>query len=126
MPPQVNAKLTAVKTATAAKGGRDNWDNPTVEPSGSGAVKWSGEAPAYSTDGLSRVQGVNGPSIAIVRVLYVDSSIAVAANIDTDDIIEWTDHNGVARSGEAKIVSVRQLSGIPQELQTTRIELQPG
>lgn len=132
MPAQINATLTHITAATAASGGRDDWDEaraadtnqtPVSEPAGTGAVKWEGYAGAYLTDGLIRVDGPNGPKIGTVRVLYIDSAIAVAADLDTDDVLEFTDQNGREMTGEADMVAVRQLAGIPGNLQTTRIQL---
>ncbi len=132
MPAQINATLTRITAATAASGGRDDWDEAriatdtdtdTAEPAGTGAVKWEGHAGAYLTDGLIRVDGPNGPRVGTVRVLYIDSAIAVTAALDTDDVIEFTDQNGREMSGEADMVAIRQLAGIPGNLQTTRIQL---
>ena len=124
---QSNATLTAIVETTAAAGGRDDWfeaqgPGPDVEPDGAGDPKWEGEGEAYFTSKLVQVQGPTGPSIGTVRVLYIESSVAVAARIDTDDVVRWTDEDGTAHEGQAADVRIARLSSMPAELQTTRIQ----
>jgi len=127
MPPQVNATLTKVTTATAATGGRDDWDaanagltGPALEPAGSGTLKWQGRAGAYFQQTIRQTtDGLVGAD-----VLYLDSAVVREAGLDTDDVIAFTDSAGVQHVGTATIVALRELAGVPRELQTTRIELE--
>lgn len=122
MPAQVNATLTAVHGADAETGGRDDWDAPAAQDgTPNGAEKWTGTADAYYRQDVTRV----GPDVLEVRVLYVDSAIARAAGIDTDDVLSFTDPAGNPRTARAAVVAIRELAGIPGDLQTARLELEP-
>lgn len=126
MPPQVNARLTAVTGATAATRGRDDWDEPAGgEPADAGGLKWSGSAPAYYREDVRRIVGAaGGADVVEARVLYIDSSVARAANIDTDDVLTYTDPAGVERTARAAVVAIRELAGVPGDIQTARLELE--
>ena len=126
MPPQINATLTAIRTSTAALGDRDDWDQAAgVEPAGADAVKWEGEAPAYYSERVQRTAGDGTVNVVPVRVLYIDSTVARLAGLDTDDVLVWTDVHGLERRATAAVVSVRELVGIPANLQTARVDLAP-
>lgn len=124
MPPQVNATLTRVTGATAATGGRDDWDAPGVEPAGAGPQKWAGAAPAYYSESVQRTAGGGDVNVASTRTLFVDSAVARAAGIDTDDVLTFTGPDGVVRTARAATVAVRELAGIPADLQTARLDLE--
>jgi hypothetical protein len=133
VPSQTNARLTLVTGATAATGGRDDWDAPGVAPGGPGAapappVKWQApagaELNAYYRESVQRFTGADGPTVAPVRTLIIDSSVARAAGIDTDDVLTFTGPDGVVRTARATVIAVRELAGIPARLQTARLELE--
>lgn len=129
MPPQANAQLTRVTSATAATGGRDQWDSAVAgaptEPTGAGAAKWTGIADAYYSERVDRTPGDAGAVDVIVHhVLYIDSAVARAAGIDTDDVLTFTDPTGATRTARASSVAIRELPGIPPSLQTARLELE--
>ena len=128
MLPQTNARLTAVNGATAATGGRDDWDAPGAEPAGAGAQKWIGDAPAYYQERVTRLEDTGGGEANVVqaRTLYLETATARAIGIDTDDVITFTDPAGVSRTGNAQVVTYSELAGVPSGLQTTRIELTPA
>lgn len=130
MPAQVNAALVRVTSATAATGGRDDWDDAVAgtapagsEPAGAGTVKWVGEADAYLRETVRRDAGESG-GVVESRILYVDTVIARAAGIDTDDVLTFRDIAGVERTARARIVARAELDGIPSRLATTRLELE--
>jgi hypothetical protein len=128
MPAQVNAVLTRVGGATAATGGRDDWDNSLdgvagPEPAGAGGAKWTGFADAYLQERVTRTPGDAG-SVSTVRALIVDSDVARAAGIDTDDVLTFEDAAGVERTARALTVTRAELDGIPSHLATTRLELE--
>lgn len=130
MPAQVNAALLRVTTATAATGGRDDWDAAVAgtdasssEPAGAGVLKWSGEADAYLRETVRRDAGETG-GVVEARILYVDSAVARAAGIDTDDVLTFRDVTGAERTARARIVARAELAGIPARLATTRLELE--
>lgn len=120
MPPQVNARLTRVQGATVATGGRDDWDAPAVEPGDAGAEKWAGVADAYYRETHDR----RPDGRVLVRELILDTATVTAAGIDTDDVLTFTDPAGVERTARAAIVAIRELAGVPAELQTARLELE--
>jgi len=120
VPPQSNATLDQVLQATAATGGRDDWDQAAgVEPAGAGAVKWTGPAAAYYTEGIVYSDG----NRIATRRLIVDTATARASGVDTDDVLVFT-VAGVQRQARAVEVLIRELEEIPPELQTTRLELE--
>lgn len=125
MPPFHNATLVGVTSATAATGGRDDWDAP-AEPAGAGSTKWTGEAPAYYRQDVERVVGPNGVDVVEVRELIIDSAVARAAGVDTDDVVRFIDSAGVEQTARASAIAVRELDGIPATLQTTKLELEPA
>lgn len=124
MPPYTNARLVAVIAATAASGGRDDWDTPGVEPTGAGASKWSGDQAAYYRQSVRRVAGAAGEDVVSVRVLYIDSHVARLTGVDTDDVIVFTDYAGAEHRARAAAVAVAELDGIPLNVQTARLELE--
>jgi hypothetical protein len=125
MPPQVNARLVAVNGADAATGGADDWDSPASPGAPAGSLKWDGGADAYYRETERRLEDGGNTTVVAVRELYVDTTVARAASIDTDDVITFLDPAGVERTGRALIVTRSELAGIPEALQTTRLELEP-
>lgn len=128
MPPQTNARLTAVNAADTGTGGRDDWDAPapasTPDTAPAGAVKWSGDADAYYRQKVQRTpDGSGGLNIVEVRTLFVDSAVARASGVDTDDVITFTDPAGVVRRARASSIALSELDGVPSDLQTARLEL---
>ena len=112
-----------VLQATAATGGRADWDEPAgVEPAGAGAAKWAGAADAYYTVKSQFTAGADGANVTATRRLIIDSAIARASGVDTDDVVTWTGASG----GTARVVAVAiaELAGIPPELQTARLDLE--
>lgn len=120
MPPQVNATLTKITGATAATGGRDDWWTPGDGPAGEAPEKWTGEAGAYYQEKVTRT--ADGPGYA--RVLYIESAVARAAGLDTDDVLTFTGPDGVERVERVAIVAIRELAGLSPSLQTARLELE--
>lgn len=120
MPPQANALLTLVTGASAATGGRDDWDAPA--PAGDAPVKWAGEEPAYYTEDARFTPAADGADHTTTRKLIVDTHIARDIAIDTDDVVTWTG----AGAGTARVTAIafRELEGLPLELQTTKLELE--
>jgi hypothetical protein len=130
MPTQVNAMLTAVNGADAGTGGRDDWDAPVAASSpasaATGPVKWTGSADAYYGERIQRVpDGAGGVNIIAIRRLIVDSAIARAAGIDTDDVVTFTNPAGVVVHARAAAIRVAELDGVSAGLQTTRLDLEP-
>lgn len=124
MPPQTNATLTRIGSATAATGGRDDWDEPAgEEPAGADAAKWTGAAGAYYTEHNAFTPGLGGADRTATRALIVDSSVARAAGVDTDDVVTFM-HAGGQVVSRVTGVAIRELAGIPVELQTARLELE--
>lgn len=123
MPPQVNARITAVLEATAAAGNRDDWDDPDAEPAGAGAQKWAGTVEAFLEETASRSFASGSDDLFERRRLHIDSADYRTMAVDTDDVIVYTGPDGVERSAEAKTITVAELAGIPRALQTTTIEL---
>lgn len=127
MPVQVNAHLTRIRAATAATGGRDDWDAPGAEPAGAGAVKWEAPGPelnAYYREKARRPADGVGDDVVTDRTLIIDSTVARAAGVDTDDVLEYVDPDGQARTARAATVAIAELPGIPASLQTARLELE--
>lgn len=131
MPPQVNATVTKVAAATGGAGGRDNWDETLAagapdEPAGAGAQKWAGTVAAFLEEKVDRVPGPNGVDVLERRRLHVDAADARAIGVDTDDVVTFTDPAGVQRTARVIVAAYAELAGIPAELQTTRLELEPA
>lgn len=125
MPPQTNARLLAVHDADALTGGLDDWDTQAAPGSPpAGAQKWAGDAPAYYRETVQRTITAGNVDVGDVRILWIDSTIARAASIDTDDVLTFTDPTGVQRTARASSVARSELAGIPSILQTTRLELE--
>lgn len=129
MPPQVNATITRVQAATAATGGRDDWDESMAnvaapaEPAGAGAEKWAGTAKAFLEEKASRSFEAGNDDVLERRILHVDSVDARAMGLDTNDVITFTDPAGIVRQATAAAIAIAELAGIPRELQTATIEL---
>ena len=121
--PQENATLTKVTQGTAAKGARDDWDDPGTEPDGAGATKWEGEEPAYYLDTVKREWTGQGVNVVKVRALIIPSALARSIGVDTNDVITFT-----APAGDlvavAQQVRISELEEIPAELQTARLDLE--
>jgi len=96
----------------------------TTKRGRAGAAKWNGSAPAYYREDVRRDVTAGGANVVAARVLYVDSAVARAAGIDTDDVLTFTDPAGVVVSARAAVVAIRELDGVPAELQTARLELE--
>lgn len=79
-------------------------------------------ADAYYRESVEDRQGDAG-GVVEVRTLIIDSSVARASSIDTDDVITFTDPAGLTRTARAARVARGELAGIPDHLQTTRLEL---
>lgn len=129
MPVQVNATLTAVAQPGATTGDRDDWDTPgTTTETGAGAVKWQadpGIAPnAYYRETLDRAQVGGDLNVTTRQVLYIDTALARLINVDTDDVLTFTDPAGVTRTAQASNVALRELDVAPQ-VSSTRVDLQP-
>lgn len=122
-PPQTNATLTRVTQASAAERGRDDWDTPGVEPTGGGASKWTGSAAAYYREAVQRVVTDGDVNLIPVRTLYVGSDVALAAGIDTNDVLRFTTTDGRTIDAVARVVSIAQLPGVPAAVQTARLDL---
>lgn len=127
-PLQVNATITSVTGATAATGGREDWDTAEgVEPAGAGAAKWSGEEPAYYRERVEKVP--QGADVLVRRTLWLQTSAARELAIDTDDVITFTDPAGVSRKATAVAVAYADAGAagiVSDRLQTTRIDLTPA
>lgn len=132
MPPQTNATVTRVRSATAAQAGRDDWDEAVAgvaahttpaEPAGAGVEKWAGSVRAYYRENIDRQAGGDTVNIVTRYTLYVDTVAFDAATIDTDDVIAFTTDEGAALEATARTVARSALAGIPASLQTTRLEL---
>lgn len=125
MPPQTNALLTAIRSSTAATGGRDDWDDPAVEPAGAGAAKWSGRARVYYREATALVTGDGTATRVPTRTVYLDTSLAFDAGVDADDVLELELDTGATVTAAAFAVAAASMPGIPAELCTTRVELAP-
>jgi hypothetical protein len=123
MPTQVNATLTGVTGATAATGGRDDWDAPATEPAGAGPVKWTGSAGAYLRESVQRVVTDGNVDVVPLSILYIDTAVADAAGVDTDDVLSFTGPDGVARIARARAISRSSLPGVLPGVATTRLDL---
>lgn len=125
-PPQANASLVAVLSATGATGGREDWDEPAgLEPAGAGTVKWTGSGPVYYREQTDRSAGEAGVDVYTRRALYLTTGLARATGLDTDDVLVIVDPAGGQVRARATSVVLRELAGVPAELQTARVELQP-
>lgn len=125
MLPQVNATLTLVNDASAAAGGRDDWDQPGVEQPGAGAVKWQGDEPAYYRESVQRTYGPEA-NVVKTRTLWVSAAASRVIDVDTDDVLTFTDPAGVAQTARVLTVARHELDSIPPELQTCRLDLEPA
>lgn len=131
-PLQVNARLSAVSTATAATGGRDDWDEEEgVEPDGAGTAKWTGDAPAYYREEIDHTEQGD---VIVRRTLWLQTAVARAAGIDTDDVLTIINPNGDTVSIPAVAIAYsdareRGSYAAPlasPEVETTKLELQPA
>lgn len=120
MPPQANASVTIVTGAGVA----DDWDRAGT----TGAEKWNGAADAYYREKTDRVSdGAGTVNIFTRRTLWVDTADADLMNVDTDDRITFALDDGSGPfTATAVSVARARLAGIPTNLQTTRIELEPA
>lgn len=92
-PLQTNATLTAVTTATAATGGRDDWDETEgVEPTGAGTSKWSGSEPVYYRESFDKLDG----NVYVRRTLWLQNQTARTIGIDSDDVLTFTAPSGIS------------------------------
>ena len=135
-PLQVNARLLAVATATAATGGRDDWDEEEgVEPDGAATTKWEGDEPAYYREEVDNTQPGD---VFVRRTLWVQTSTAKAAGIDTDDVLTIRAADGTEFTATAQAVAYSQASAsgspdydfspplVSPEMETTRLQLRPA
>lgn len=128
MPLQVNATLTAVNGSDAGTGGRDDWDAPvpaaTDATAPTGPVKWAGVADAYYVEQDVRAVGPAGVDVTTVRRLIIDSTVARASGVDTDDVLTFTDPTGTVVHARASKVRISELAGVSASLQTARLDLE--
>lgn len=135
-PLQTNARLLAVSSATAATGGRDDWDEEEgAEPTDAGTSKWAGDEPAYYREVIDHTQEGD---VIVRRTLWLQTQTARAAGIDTDDVLTIRTPSGseVAIPAVAVAYSDAAERGSPDysfeppivdaRLETTKLELQPG
>ena len=129
-PLHVNARLTAVATATAATGGRDDWATAEgVEPAGAGTSKWTGDEPAYYREEVDRTDPAG---VLVRRTLWLQTLTAREAGIDTDDTITFTGPDGQSHVATAIAVAYSDAAGqndtpiVSERIETTRLELQPA
>lgn len=124
-PPQSNAVITRVTGATAATGGRDDWDEPAgAEPAGAGPLKWQGEARAYYRERTYRLAAAGADDVLLSRQLVLETARLRELGLDTDDVLTVTLDSGPTFTGRAAVIEVRELAGIPAALQTSRLELE--
>lgn len=133
MPPQTNATLTAITGATAATGGRDDWDEaldavedatrPVAEPAGAGAEKWTGSVRAYYRERVVRDFTGDATNVTPTATLYVDTADLDGTVLDTDDVIVLELDGVGQRTATASAIAASRLAGIPGTVATTRIEL---
>ncbi len=136
-PLQTNARLTAVTSATAATGGREDWDQAEgTEPAGAGAGKWTGDEPAYYREAVEKIP--QGADVLVRRTLWLQTTTAREIGIDTDDVLTFVDPGGTTRTATAVAIAYSDASAAPAagqpagpalvsaRLQTTRIELTPA
>lgn len=128
--PQANATLTTVTGASAATGGRDDWDDvdawddtDDTVPAGDAPAKWEGSVRAYYSESLARSADGATQDTYLRRRLILETVDADV--IDTDDVItlELDDRPGEPITARARLVERRRLARIPSRLQTTRLEL---
>lgn len=115
MLPQTNATLTRVR----GSGSGESYDDSDSAP---GAEKWAGQAEAYFRERRDRLFTGGG---AEDRVLLAELIVA------TDDpAVDWRSGDyvdvDVAGTRRVKLVERRQLDGIPPDVQTTRLTLEPA
>lgn len=135
-PLHVNAHLLAVASATAATGGRDDWDTAEgVEPTGAATSKWTGEEPAYYQEDVDHTDPAN---VLVRRTLYLQTATARAAGIDTDDVLTIRGPDGTEFTTTAIAVAYSDASAggnpdydltppiVSAQMETTRLELQPA
>lgn len=120
---QTNATVTVVAASTASQGQRDDWDAPTSEPSGAGAVKWSGSERVYLSDRARRQAGADGSTVVRERALVTRSAWARESGVDTDDSITVTLDSGGTIQVYPRDVAVSELPTASEYLQTARITL---
>lgn len=123
---QVNAALLTVTGATAASGGRDDWDNPGADApgAGAGAAKFDGELDAYYREKTDRRAGANGTDVEVSRVLWLTAADARPLGLDTDDVITFRGPDGEEHTGRAIAVAISELPGASDAVQTARIDLE--
>lgn len=129
MPPQVNARVTAVH----AQGIPDDWD--THQGGDPGAPKWVGELAAYYRVKVDRVAADGGVNIITRRTLWVDTAALRRAglignadpelDLDTDDVITFTPAARPELRLPAIAVAASELAGAGP-VSTTRIDLEHG
>lgn len=128
MPPQVNARLTKVTGATAATGGRDDFDDPVDaggdEPAGAGATKWEGRVAAYFQEKVERRGNGGAVDVSERRTVYVDTADIDTMSLDTDDVITLELEGTGTLTARATAIAASRLAGVPRNLQTTRIDLE--
>lgn len=124
MPAQVNAQLVSIAPATAATGGRDDWETPGTDPGAGAAAKWTGSIAAYYREHRTRLQGGGADDVVFERTVWVNTSQLPAA-LDTDDVITIT-YAGATITGTAAMIARSQLDGVADDVATTRIDLAPA
>lgn len=124
MPPQVNARVTAIHHG----GIPDDWDRPAE----AGAQKWAGDLPAYYREKVDRVTTAGGVNVIVRRTLWVDTAPLRRAGLldgdeplDTDDVITFAGPSGDEVRLPAIAVAASELAGAAP-VSTTRIDLEHG
>jgi hypothetical protein len=127
-PPQANATISKVTAATAATGGRDDWDTSTVttpaEPAGSGAVKWTGAARCYYRERTVKSAAGGELNVELSRTVILETAAFDAMTLDTDDVLTLERDGKAPLTARASVIERRALARIPAHLQTTRLELE--
>jgi hypothetical protein len=122
LPPQTNATLTAVGTSSEQP---DDWDVPAAP--GDPDAKWAGEVRVYYREKQDRITDGGSVNIFTRRTLFVDTRDLEAIELDTDDLVTFrVDGAGDDATGKAQAITTARLDGIPRELETSRIELDPA
>lgn len=125
MPAQVNATLIAVHGPDAPRERADDWDAPVAPGAApSGLLKWQGIAEAYYRESTEERTGPAGVADVVeVRTLYVDTAAAIAASIETGDVLTIAGPFGVDVVARAARVSRSTLPAALALVDSTAIDL---
>lgn len=135
---RTNATLVRVLEATAATGGRDDWDQALsgatgagAEPSGAGALKAQGPWRVYYRERNERpvTQTLGGDRIDrhTVRTVYGPGDQLAGVALDTDDVLVLVlDRDPTVEvTATAQAVARNDTPGLPAIVRSTRIDLTP-